>query len=258
MMPGTLCSAWTDIDWNTYGNTKQSPNQLVLTAIEDGVFTVPDKHLPGMWRTGETTSAGNLGHTFGVDGTSEQSLTDALIHGRKILPEYEHFYRTYVKGFEKTSINSSGSLLGIRETRRIMGDYMLGLNDFETKAIFEDEIGRFSYPVDIHPSKPDTESFEAFEKEFRRLRHNVGESYGIPYRCLIPKKLDNVLVAGRCISTDRYMQGSVRVMPGCFITGQACGVAAAIACENDTDTRSVKVAELQKRLKVMGGYLPNS
>jgi hypothetical protein len=82
-------------------------------------------------------------------------------------------------------------------------------------------------------------------------------SYGIPYRCLVPRKLTNVLVAGRCVSTDRYMQSSIRVMPGCFITGQAIGVAAAICAKQGCDTRSVPMPELHRRLKNLGAYLPN-
>ena len=88
--------------------------------------------------------------------------------------------------------------------------------------------------------------------------HGKGESYGIPYRVLVPRKLTNVLVAGRCVSSDRYIQGSIRVMPGCFITGQAAGIAAALAIENATHTRGIAVKELQQRLKKLGGYLPNA
>jgi len=89
------------------------------------------------------------------------------------------------------------------------------------------------------------------------MRLGPGESYGIPYRILTPKGLRNVLVAGRCVSTDRNMQASIRVMPGCYITGQAAGVAAAMAAQADADTRSIEIRELQTRLKDMGAYLPN-
>ena len=82
--------------------------------------------------------------------------------------------------------------------------------------------------------------------------------YGIPYRTLTPRGLQNLLVAGRCISTDRYLHGSVRVMPGCFITGQAAGIAAALAVERETDTRGFPIALLQDRLKAMGAHLPNA
>ena len=106
-------------------------------------------------------------------------------------------------------------------------DYVLSLDDFTSQAVFEDEIGRYAYPVDIHASKPDAASFAQFEREMGTYRYDPGESYGIPYRILLPQGLRNVLVAGRCVSSDRYLQGSIRVMPGCYITGQAAGLAAA-------------------------------
>ena len=211
-----------------------------------------------MWQVGETVGGGNIGHTFGVDNTDERSITKALIHGRKLVLEYERYYKEYLCGFEKMKLVATGALLGVRETRRILGDYVLCLDDFKGRASFDDEIGRYSYPVDIHASKPDDESYRKFEAEFRTLRYKKGESYGVPYRILTPRGLSNVLVAGRCVSTDRYLQGSIRVMPGCYITGQAAGVAAAIAVEQNTDTRGFPVRELQRRLLALGAYLPNS
>jgi hypothetical protein len=111
--------------------------------------------------------------------------------------------------------------------------------------------------VDIHAAKSDLASYKRYAEDFKNLRYRKGESYGIPYRCLVPRKLTNVLVAGRCVSSDRYVQSSIRVMPGCFITGQAIGAAAAICVQQGCDTRGVPVPELQRRLKAMGAYLPN-
>jgi len=258
MMPGTLCSLWASVDWQTVRGSGADRREL-KQAIDDGIFTIPDVHLPGMWRVGETLGGGNIGHTFGVDSTDERSLTKALVWGRKLVLEFERYYKQYLKGYEKMELVGTGSLLGIRESRRIIGDHILCLEDFQKRAVFEDEIGRYCYPIDIHPSKPGSnEAYKEFEKLFRDMRYAKGESYGIPYRVLTPKGLSNVLVAGRCVSTDRYLQGSIRVMPGCYITGQAAGVAAAIAVERKCDTRGVAVGELQQRLKEMGAYLPNA
>jgi len=254
MMAGTLCSLWAGIEWD---NVVKPDGRKLEEAFGDSVFTTQDRHLPGMWRVGNHTGGGNIGHTFGVDGTDEKSLTEALIKGRKLILEYEKYYKKYLTGFENMELISTAALLGIRETRRILGDYVLTLDDFKNRAVFEDEIGRYSYPVDIHAGKSDNTSYREYEENFRSLRYGKGESYGIPYRALIPRGLSNVLVAGRCISTDRYMQSSVRVMPGCYITGQAAGTAAAIAVKNDTDTRGINIRELQKRIVSMGGYLPN-
>jgi hypothetical protein len=192
-----------------------------------------------------------------VDGTDERSITKALVYGRKLMDEYEVYYKKYLTGYEDMELMATGSLLGIRESRRIMGDYVLNLQDFLNRRVFEDEIGRYSYPVDIHASDASEESYTKFEREYTTLRYGPGESYGIPYRCLIPQNLENVLVAGRCVSTDRAMQASIRVMPGCYITGQAAGAAAALAARKEITTRQVKVSELQKLLKEMGAYLPN-
>lgn len=261
MMPGTLCSLWADVHWDAVNKARaqgQREEDALPAAIAEGRFTIPDRHLPGMWRCGTHLGGGNIGHTFGVDGTDERSLTQALLWGRKLVLEYESFYKEYLKGFERMELVATGALLGLRETRRIMGDYVLCLEDFRNRAVFEDEIGRYSYPVDIHSPTPDQEAQEQAREEFVNLRYQRGESYGIPYRCLIPRGLRNVLVSGRCVSCDRYLQGSIRVMPGCFITGQAAGVAAALAAERATDTRGVEVRELQARLKAMGAFLPNT
>ena len=258
MMPGTLCSLWADIDWQAVreGGLGKG-NSRIEDAFEDGVFTLEDRHLSGMWQVGDNIGGGNIGHTFGVDGTDERSLTAAYVWGRKSLLEYERYYKDYLKGFEKMQLVATGSLLGVRETRRIIGDYVLNIDDFKTLATFDDEIGRYSYPIDIHIAKPDKESYDKFHQEFMSLRLGKGESYGIPYRVLTPKGLKNVLVAGRCVSTDRSMQASIRVMPGCYITGQAAGMAAAMMVENDTDSRGVDIRTLQSRLSGMGAYLPN-
>jgi hypothetical protein len=192
-----------------------------------------------------------------VDGTDERSLTKALLWGRRSLREYERYYKQYLEGFERMRLAATGGLLGLRETRRILGDYVLCFEDFKRRAVFEDEIGRYAYPVDIHASSPDKVSYAKFEEEFASLRYRDGESYGIPYRTLTPRGLQNVLVAGRCVSTDRFLQGSLRVMPGCYITGQAAGAAAALAVETGRGVHEVEVKELQRRLKIMGAYLPN-
>lgn len=258
MMAGTLCSLWADINWeqvNQFGRDKQE--KLLPNAFKDKLFTYEDRHLPGMWRTGNNLGGGNIGHTFGVDGTDEHSVTEALIWSRKLLTEYECYYKKYLKGFENMELVATGSMLGIRETRRIMGDYVLDLEDFKKRAVFDDEIGRFSYPVDIHSSTPGNAGYKKYADDFKKLRYGKGENYGIPYRILVPRKLSNVLVAGRCVSTDRYVQSSIRVMPGCFITGQAAGVAAAIAVEKNTNVRGFAVSELQQRLKKMGAFLPH-
>ncbi len=258
MMPGTLCSLWADVDFERFRASGVSVQDTLFKSFEDGHFTVKDPHHPGMWRVGNHLTGGNIGHAFGINATDERSLTEHFLIARQRMPEFESFYRKYIPGYENLELVATGSLFGIRETRRITGDYVLNVEDFKARAVFADEIGRYCYPVDIHPSKPDAKSYAKFEEEFRKsLRYNRGESYGIPYRILTPQGLTNLLVTGRCVSADRPIQGSIRVMPGCYITGQAAGMAAAIAIDKGTDTRGFAVSELQTRLQGMGAYLPN-
>ena len=264
LMPATLCSRWVGVDWQKWlasrpEGTVQRQGYMLEKAIDDGVFTVPDYHLTGMNPQGKQLFGGNVGHIFGVDATDETSVTRALIEGRQSIRQYERYYKEYLKGFENMSLAATGSLLGVRETRRISGDYVLTVDDFKRRAVFDDEIGRYCFPVDLHSTVPGKEAYEEHRRQYDVEFHlGKGESYGIPYRVLTPRGLSNVLTAGRCVSTDRYVHGSLRVMPGCFITGQAAGMAAAMAAEKHVSVHNVDVADLQQRLKAFGAYLPNA
>lgn len=254
MMPATLCSLWTNIDWNrAIVEIGLDPdNRKLSKAFADGVFSVKDTSLPGMWRMPEDMGGGNIGHVFGVDGTKEEDLTKGILDARKRMPEYEYYYTHYLEGYEKAFLVSTGANLGIRETRRIIGEYILNTEDYEKRASFDDEIGRYCYPIDLHPVEPGVAKTK-YEEDYTK-GYGKGNSYGIPYRCLLPKNTENLLVAGRCISTSREMNGSTRVMPCCFITGMAAGAAAAFS--KDSNVRAVSVSSLRRELRKRGAYLP--
>jgi hypothetical protein len=239
------------------GQGIEGDQKPIAKGIAAGLFTIPDRGLPGMWPVAESRGSGNIGHTFGVDGTDERSVTEALVWGRKLVTEYERYYKQFLPGFERIELAGTGSLLGLRESRRIMGDYVLTLDDYLRRAVFADEIGRYAYTIDIHASRPNDKPGDSATSPFHTLRYKKGESYGIPYRILTPRTLHNALVAGRCVSVDRSVHGSIRVMPGCFITGQACGVAAALCAGEGCDTRGIAVKDVQQSLLRMGAYLPN-
>lgn len=256
---GTMVSMWAGIDWPTaeaagFGVWNQSSR--IKDAIADGAFTCPDPVMPGIIPTGHSIGNGNVGHLFGVDGTDERSLTAAAMLARRQMREYGNYFRKYLKGYEKMELSGSASMVGIRETRRITGDYELSVEDFKNRSTFDDEIGRFAYPVDLHPVN--LEDIESCNKKFEKLRLAPGESYGVPFRILTPRKLKNVLVAGRCVSTDRGANGSLRVMPGCYITGQAAGVGATIAASSGTDVHALPIGDIQRRLRALGQWLPNA
>ena len=192
---------------------------------------------------------------FGTNPLDNRSLSDAMVWGRRSMQEYMNFYKNYVRGCENIRLTSTAGMLGVRESRRIKCDYTLCVNDFISRADFDDEIGRYCYPIDIHVMNTSGEEYERFKNEYYNLRYKKGESYGIPYRSLVPVSFDNVLTAGRCMGTDRQMEASVRVMPGCFITGQAAGAAASIAADCGGEVRRVDIKLLQKTLAERGAYL---
>ena len=258
VMPATLCSLWGGVDFKSRSDFNEQTAQLEA-ALRDGHFSVPDRHLTGITPTPGApsgTGGGNVGHVFGIDPTDERSLTKAMIDARRRMPEFESFFRKYLKGYEKLGLLATAPYLGVRESRRVRCDYTLTAADFKARASFADEIGRYCYPVDIHPSSADPKAMAEFKRKFREeYSYAKGESYGIPYRSLVASSFDNVLVAGRCIGTDRAMQASVRVIPGCFITGQAAGAAAALAVDSNAEVRKVGYAALRARLEKLGAVL---
>lgn len=260
VMPSTLCSLWAGFDWEAYRaggafshNDEKMP-ELLEAAFRDGTLPEEDFHHTGLFRVSARTAAANISHVFGVDGTDERSLTRGLVESRRLLRRYEAFYRSRIAGFANAEIVDSGSLLGVRESRRITGDYTLVRRDFLARRDFPDEIGRYNFPADIHPAHPNRAELEAHKKLFRDSGCKHGESYGIPYRILLPRNVSNLLTCGRCVSTDRYVHASLRVIPGCWITGQAAGMAAAMAAGHNTGPREIDVEQLRSSLRAVGGY----
>lgn len=251
----TLCSVWGGIDFSKkdfiFDGCKYGE------AYAKGYFSQYDGILPGIKPTHPEVGVGggNVGHLFHVDDTDERSLTEAMLYGRKNVLEYERYYRDFLPGFDKATLLETANVLGVRESRRIIGDIVMNYKHFLDRQVFDDEIGRYSYPIDIHPETADQKGAADFTDNVSKA-YAPGESYGISYRALTPKKLQNVLVAGRCISADRSMQASMRVIPCCYITGQAAGAAAACV-RADGDVHSVNIKEVQMKLKELGAYLPN-
>ncbi|MBQ7799253.1 MAG: FAD-dependent oxidoreductase [Oscillospiraceae bacterium] len=247
-MSATICSLWGGVDFSKKG----WDGQHYKKAYEDGVFSQYDSVLPGIKANYPEigVGGGNVGHCFKVDDRDVESLTEAMFSGRKILSEYENYYRKYVAGCENAVLIKSADYIGIRESRRIVCEYMLSADDFYKNEAFSDEIGRYSYPIDIHPMTPDKNGMQDFVKAVS-MRHEDGQSYSIPYRSLIPKKVENLLVAGRCIGADRAMQASLRVIPCCYITGQAAGCAAAVCIEDNVRAKDADISKIKRYIDAL-------
>ena len=254
-MSPTLCAQFSNIDFeaaHAASRAGASDHDIWRKMTAEGTAPFQEYHFVCMKPISATTANSNLGHIYGGDTLDEEGLTRCYIEGRKIVHTFEKFYREHVPGFENVELISSAALLGVRETRRIDGEYRMTFEDFRRRADFEDEIGRCCYPVDIHSASTDSEEQKKVEQVLEKTSFKHGESYGIPYRAMIPKKRKNLLVPGRALSSDRAIQSSLRVMPPCFVTGQAAGIAAGLA--GDGDVRSVNTDELRSILREIGAF----
>ncbi|MBQ4107745.1 MAG: FAD-dependent oxidoreductase [Lentisphaeria bacterium] len=257
IMPSSLCSLWSNIDWQAWRDSGAAIFDILKTAIEDGgYFEQPDWHHTGMAPAGETTACGNFGHIFGLDPTDFRARTRGWIEGRRLLPEFQRFYRERVPGFGRCELSASASALGIREGRRLVGDYRMVRDDYGSRRVFPDSIGVYHYDIDIHPYDNSLAEFQRFRRDFCEPANILapGECCTIPYRSLCVKNCENLLAAGRCIAADHDVEAAIRVMPVCFVTGQAAGCAAALA-RTDGDIRQIPVTVLQQQLTDLGARL---
>lgn len=181
----------------------------------------------------------------GIDGTDARDLTRAEMETRVQAWEIHKFLQKYVGGFESSFILDTGVQVGVRETRHIIGDYELTENDVLSNRAFEDGIACGTFAIDIHPPEGEQQVFTGSGKAV----------YEIPYRCLLPQGLDNVLVAGRAISATHNAFGSARVMATCMGIGQGAGTAMALLVKDQLATRQVDVGLLRKQLMAQGQYL---
>ncbi|MFW6062505.1 MAG: FAD-dependent oxidoreductase, partial [Planctomycetota bacterium] len=263
-MPPTLCSLCSGVDWDVAAdperpssNVAYQQQEKLLEAIADGHFSHKDRHLPGMFRVGTHIGMLNAGHVFGMDALRCRSLSDGMMRGRQLAKEYVDFYRKYVPGFENVEHVTTAALMGVRESRRIVGEYELTIDDYLARRQFPDQIGVFNKFVDIHVHDDSDEEFARFTDEKDRSgRLGPGECFGIPYRVLAPRGWENLWVAGRCNSSDVQVHGSIRVMPAAAMMGQAAGTAAVQATTTDQAACTLDTQRLVESLRSQRAYLP--
>ena len=188
----------------------------------------------------------NSTRVTGVLGTSVWDLTLAEWQARHQMRQIAAFLRKYVPGFERSYVAQSGVTIGVRETRRITGEYQLTADDILGAHKWDDVIARGTYPIDIHNPRG---------KGTLLMRLPPGESYDIPLRSLLPQRVDRLAVGGRCISGTHEAHSSYRVMPIAMATGQAAGVCAALAARAGKAVRDVAAADVQIELRRQGAVL---
>lgn len=186
----------------------------------------------------------NMTRVNGVDGTDPKSMTDGEVRARQQMKEIQSYLIRFVPGFEDAFFSRTAPFLGIRETRRIVGEYVMTSDDVLNCQRFDDAVAVASYPVDLHHPDGGGCTLEW-----------CGDCYDIPYRSLVPKKIKNLLVAGRCISATHEAISAVRVMAPCMAMGEAAGRAAKMAVRNGLTPSEVDVTSLQQELLANGAYL---
>ncbi|MBI3922305.1 MAG: FAD-dependent oxidoreductase [Armatimonadetes bacterium] len=185
----------------------------------------------------------NTSRIVGKDGTNAEDLTAAEQEGRRQVMLIVGFLREKIPGFENSYLLALPAQVGLRETRRIVGDYILTGEDVIQGAAFEDTIALSDYPVDIHSPTGVGLTLSGAAEQY----------YGIPYRSLLPRNVDNLLVAGRCLSATHEGHASARLTPTCMAMGQAVGTAAAMCVEGNHLPRGLNVSELRDALRTQGG-----
>jgi len=183
----------------------------------------------------------NITRIAGFDATKPEDMGKAEFIGKEQVFQIFRFFKKHVDGFEHAFLTKMAPMIGVRETRRIIGAYQLTEEDFLNGVIFDDTIARSGYPIDIHDPKGGSRT------TFVQVRNHT--SYGIPYRCLYNKICRNLLVGGRPISTTHEAHGATRVMVTCMATGQAAGVAAQIASRHGIGVQEIDIGDLQRELK---------
>lgn len=257
IMPATLPSLFAGVDWSAAPHPGDQTDVFLMEALEDGHFSQYDRLLPGMCKVGHQVGYLNGGHLFNLNALRCRDLSDGVMWGRKIACEYLEFYRKYVPGCARIEHVTTASLLGLRESRRIVGEYELTIDDYLARREFPDQIGIFNKFVDIHPYDCSQEEFDRFQKEkYKTAKLDVGEWFGIPYGILVPRGWTNLWVAGRCASSDVPVQGSIRVQPAASMMGQAAGTAAVQSMRTGCRAADIDTEELITTLRNQGANLP--
>lgn len=216
---------------------------LIQKATEDGLKLPTERTIviTGL-REGEVWV--NMTRVNGLDGTDPASLTWGEAEGRRQIHDIQKYLIEYVPGFENAHFTKMAPFIGIRETRRIVGKYVMTAADILGCQRFDDAIAVASYPLDLHHPQGGGCTLEW-----------CGDCYDIPYRSLIPENIENLIVAGRCISTTHEAMSAIRVMAPCMAMGEAAGRAAKLAIRAGVAPSQLEVSTLREELIAKGAFL---
>lgn len=241
--PMTLCFRMSGVDKKKFCQNQSKINPLYNQFKQKGLIKNPREDVLIFGNFNDGVLHFNSTRIVKRNPTDPFEVTKAEIEAREQVFELHNFLKENIEGFENSRVLSTALQIGIRESRKIDGEYTLTVEDLKNLARFDDAIAVANYDIDIHNPEGSGTSHYYFED---------GQWYEIPYRCLIPKNMNNLLVAGRCISSTHEAQASYRIMPFCAELGQAAGTAVAVAVKNNTSVRNVDVGLVQKKLRIQG------
>ena len=219
---------------------------LMEKARKDGVLDVPQTRVVGVKLHQADQFQVVMTRVLGLDPTDVESMSNAYIRIYDQIPQLLNFFRKYVPGCENSYLLEIAPMLGVRESRRIMGDYVLEAEDLLEGRVFDDAVSMGGYHIDIHrPSGSWVDS------------RNV-KAYTIPLRSLIASGVDGLMMAGKCLSATHEAVASTRVIPICMGQGEAVGTAAALAVKSNKAIRDISISRLQDQLDIQGAEFGQS
>ena len=244
--PMTLCFRLANVDAEGYQAMKAEINELYSKFQAEGKITNPRENVLVFNCVAKNMLHFNTTRVVKLDPTNAEDVTKAEIIAREQVFEMVNFLRENFEPFKNADLVSTGIQIGVRESRMIVGEHTLNQEEMLAYTKFEDGIAACNYDIDIHSPDGSGTSHYYFPS---------GKYYTIPYGCLVPKDSENLLVAGRCISTTHEAQASIRIMPTVCTIGEAAGIAAAVACEDKTAVKSVDVQKVRARLRENGAVI---
>ena len=244
--PMTLCFRVGNVDRDRFYASQPRWSKIHAQMLESGQLINPRENILVFHTPIPNVLHFNTTRVVKKNPTCPEDVTEAEVLARQQVQEVYELLKEHADGLENSYLMMTAAEIGVRESRMIVGDYVLTETDCKDCTRFEDAIAASNYEIDIHNPEGTGTSHYFFKP---------GEYYTIPYRCLIPKEATNLLVAGRCISSDHGAQASYRIMPNVCTLGEAAGSAMGLAVKEGKQVRDIDVGVLQAELKKNGAFI---
>lgn len=244
--PMTLCFRVGNVDVDKFNASRERLKIAHAQSLAAGELINPRENILVFRTPIHNVLHFNTTRVVRKNPTSPEEVTEAEVLARKQVYEIYDFMKKHADGLENSFLMMTAAEIGVRESRMIVGDYVLTEQDCKNCVKFEDAIAACNYDIDIHNPEGTGTSHYYFP---------AGAYYTIPYRSLIPKNINNMLVAGRCISSDHGAQASYRIMPVVCCIGEAAGSAIGLAARSGCSVRDINTKDLQMVLKKNRAYI---